>query len=245
VADTIIEWHTTVKYKGDTYYVRPWGMSDKEFFLETWADFPTENPFPSFENTFEKRINMFSMSYIADRFGEAPIVKGKNMFSNGIYYKNDVPFGLQFADLMWEGNNFISKRHTLAIHPDFRGQGLTHVINGVGQYWTYYTYYIPVVKTEIELYHNATTALQFMKDNNYKHEESVPANVHGTANNSVLRHKFSHTPSEKYAHIPGATFQIQKHEYDITDKKYATNWIASGQRDIDLGRKTESWDHDL
>ena len=68
------EYHTTIKYNGDTYYARPLIMTDKAFFLATWADFPTERPNASAERLFERRINMWLTHVTDTNKGYLPMV---------------------------------------------------------------------------------------------------------------------------------------------------------------------------
>ena len=241
------EYHTTIEYNGDTYYVRPLIMSDKAFFVETWADFPTESQTPNPERTFEKRINMWLTQLTNANKGYLPMVKGGNWHPNNIFYKNDTAFGIQYADLIWEGEEVISKNSTVAIHPAFRGQGLTTVINGHGQYWTYSDEAkLPASKTYYEMGHANILGRQHQKDKGYTHIRSRAANTFKAPNTSPVVHEFSHAKTQRQDYLPGATYEVTLHEYDFTNDRYGTEYVTSGQRDRDIaGSVVAPWDHNL
>ena len=240
------EYHTTIKYNGDTYYARPLIMSDKAFFLATWADFPTERPNASAERLFERRINMWLTHLTDTNKGYLPMVKGANWHPSGIFYKNDTAFGIQYADIIWEDGEAVSKGSTMAIHPDFRGQGLTAVINAHGQYWTYSDEArLPGSKTYYEMGHINTAGRQHQKDKGYTHIRSRTANTFNAPNTSPVVHEFSHVTTQRQDYLPGATYEVTLHEHDFTNDRYGTEYVTSGQREQDISGSIASWDHNL
>ena len=242
------EYHTTIVYNSDTYYVRNLIMSDKAFFLETFADFPTEKPNANNERLFERLINKWLTHLLNPNKGYLPAIQGWEAHPNNIYFKNDVPFGIQYADLLWEGSNLISRNSTIAIHPDFRGQGLTAVINGHGQYWTYRDGAdLPTQETHYEMPHTNITGRQHQKDRSYTHTKSRQANTFGSHNTAPVIHHFSHTKEQRYDYTPGATYEVTLHEYEFTNERYGTKYVTSGKRDEELAGtvSTPSLDRDL
>jgi len=243
---TVPEYHTTIKYEGDTYYIRNFVMSDKAFFVETWADFPTEAVGANSSFTFEKRINKWLTHLQTPNKGYFPTVKGYSAYPNNILHKNGTPVGIQYSDLHWEGDEMIVQNHTIAVHPSFRGQGLRKIMDANGQFWTYSdNAKLPVKRTEFEIGHNDTSALQWQKDNESTHVSSRPANTFGATNNSVLSHKFYHTPAQKFDFAPGATFEVTLHEFEFTNDRYGTEYVTSGQYALDISETTQQWDGDL
>lgn len=240
------EYHTTVTYKDDTYYVRPFIMSDKDFFIETWADFPTEAINSNAGALFEKRINMWLTHLNSPNKGYLPLVEGYTIHSNTIYSKNGSPCAIQYGDLCWEEEGLVSKNYAVAVHPSFRGQGLIQVINSVDQFWTSTdTAQMPVTRSEFEIYHNNTPALQVAKDrDNHTHTESRPANTFGAVNTSVLIHKFDVSPPGQID-APEATFEVTLHEYEFTNDRYGTEFVTSGRYDLKLNKNNIPWDKDL
>ena len=239
------EYHTTIKYNGDTYYIRNFIMSDKAFFVETWADFPAEAEIDS-SFTFEKRINMWLTHLETPNKGYLPAVKGYDSHPNNVLHKNGTPVGIQYADIHWEEDEMLVRNHTIAIHPSFRGQGLRKILDANGQFWTYSdNANLPVKRTEFEVPHNDTSALQLQKDNGSTHMSSRPANTFGVNNNSVLSHKFYHTPEQRFDFAPGATFEVTLHEFDFTNDRYGTEYVTSGQRAADIAGTTLTWDRNL
>lgn len=239
------EYHTTIKYEDNTYYVRPFIISDKDFFLETWADFPTEVINPNPERLFEKRINMWLTRLNSPNKGYLPIVEGVPNHTNAIYFKNGSPCAIQYADLVWEEEGLVSKNYAVAVHPSFRGQGLMHIINSVDQYWCATdTSQLPVKRTEFEIYHNNTRALQVAKDREHTHTGSRRANTFGAVNTSVLMHKFDVSPPGQID-APEAIFEVNLHEYEFTNDRYGTEYVTSGRRALKISRTTQQWDHNL
>ena len=238
------EYHTTMKYEGNTYYVRPFIMSDKDFFLETWADFPTEAVNSNPGRLFEKRINMWLTRLDRPNKGYFPLDIGYPDHINTIYSKNGSPCAIQYGDLVWEENQLISKNYAIAVHPSFRGQGMQSIVSSVDQFWTATDVaQLPVNRAEFEIYHNNTSSLQVQKDReNHTHIESRSANTFEAANNSILVHKFNVTPSGQVDAI-GATFEVTLHEYEFTNDRYGTEYVTSGQFDLD--RNGAQWDRDL
>ena len=55
-------------------------------------------------------------------------------------------------------------------------------------------------------------------------------------------HKFNVTPSGQVDAI-GATFEVTLHEYEFTNDRYGTEYVTSGQFDLD--RNGAQWDRDL
>ena len=240
------EYHTTIKYNGYTYYIRPFRMSDKAFFVETMADFPTEAIAVDYAYVFEKRINMWLSHLETPNKGYLPMVKGHNNFPNNVLHKNETPVGIQYCDMFWEEDEAIVQNHTIAIHPSFRGQGLRKILDANGQFWTYSdNANLPVKRVEFEIPHNDTSALQWQKDNGSTHTSSRPANTFGATNNSVLSHSFYHTPAQRFDFAPGATFEVTLHEFDFTNDRYGTEYVTSGQRALDISGTTQQWDRDL
>ena len=240
------EYHTTMKYKNDTYYMSNFTMFDKEFFLETWEDFPTEGTSPNAGRLFERRINMF-LGYIDyPNKGYLPADEGYPIHGSNIYSKNGVRFGAQYSDIIWEEGEMITKNQTIAVHPSFRGQGLRSMIEAFGKFWTYSAgAHLPTKRTEYEIGHSDTSSLQWQKDKEQAtFVESRPANTFGAVNNSVMSHKFYTTPDKHYSEdAPGATFEISLHEYELTDDRYKTEYVTSGQ--FELNRTSVVWDRDL
>ena len=240
------EYHTTMQYENDTYYMRPFIMSDKDFFLETWADFPTEAVNPNPERLFEKRINMF-LSYIDyPSKGYLPAPEGYSVHPSHIFSKNGSPFGIDYSDVIWEDGEMIVKNKTVAIHPSFRGQGLRTKMEAFGKFWAYSSEAkLPIKRVEYEVGHSDTSSLQWQKDKEQAtFLESRPGNTFGASNNSISFHKFYTTQNKHYNDdAPGATFEISLHEYNLTDDRYKTEYVTSGE--FDLNRNTIEWDKDL
>ena len=120
------EYHTTIQYERDTYYVRNMGMSDKEFFLETMSDFPTEATSRDWSKFFELIINSKLSHLMHKNKGYFPLDEDKDSFQNAIFLKNNVPFAINYQSMV-KGK---ITDPTIAIHRDFRNQGLVKIISG-------------------------------------------------------------------------------------------------------------------
>jgi len=254
------EYHTTIEYKGDTYYVRPFIMSDKAFFLECMADFPTEYFKRDNSVLFEKRINKWLTQlnnpwggYL--RNGLTGYLKGRERKAgsegweahpNNIFYKNNVPFGIAYNSIIWEGSKPVVHNNTAAIHPDFRGQKLLNIMYGQGMYWTYSDKALLVVdETRYQIPHSSVEGRQHQKDRGAKHSHSREANTVDCENDSPVMHYFFTTDDQYYDYTPGATYTVTLHEYDFTNDRYGTEYVTSGDRDRDLTGATLAWDRGL
>ena len=236
------EYHTTVKYENNTYIARPWIISDKDFFLETWADFPTEVVNSNPGRLFERRINMWLKRIERPNKGYLPLDKGYADHVNVIYSKNGVSCAVHYVDLFWEGDELVSKNYALAVHPSFRGQGMQSIISSIDQFWTCTdTAQVPVSRTEYEIYHNNTSSLQIQKDReHHTYVESRPANTFGAPNTSILIHKFDVSSPGKIIDAIGATFEVALHEYELTNYRYGTKYVTSGEY-----KNNKQWDEEL
>ena len=232
------EYHTTIQYEGDTYYVRNMGMSDKEFFLETMSDFPTEAVSRDWSKFFEIIINRRLSHLMHKNKGYFPLDEDKDSFPNAIFLKNNVPFAINYQSIIKEKVT----DPTIALHPDFRNQSLVKIIAGYYQYWKSQEK-LNFTEIEYSVNHDQVQVRQNAKNRGHAYEGSRPAVVHGVSNNSPVVHTFSSKVT--YDYTSGASYSITIQEYNLTDDKYKTEHVLSGQMEADINNSTLAWNRGL
>ena len=231
------EYHTTIQYEGDTYYVRNLWMSDKPFFLECMADFPSESVERDYSKYFEIIINRKLSHLLHTNKGYFPLDEVES-YPNALFLKNNVPFAINHQTMV-EGKVIDP---TIAIHPDFRNQGLVKIISGYYQYWKSQEK-LNFTELEYSVNHDQVQQRQNAKNRGHTYKESRPAIVFGVPNNSPVIHTFSSKITHDYT--PGAVYSVTLKEYDITSDKYQTEYVTSGRRDADIAGTSLAWDRGL
>ena len=234
------EYHTTIQYEGDTYYVRNMGMSDKEFFLETMSDFPTEATSRDWSKFFELIINSKLSHLMHKNKGYFPLDEDKDSFQNAIFLKNNVPFAINYQSMV-KGK---ITDPTIAIHRDFRNQGLVKIISGYYQYWKSQKQH-NFNGMEYRVNHDQVQLRQNAKNRGHDYVGSRPATVFGATNTSPVIHNFSVKKDFNHDYILGAVYSMVLVEYDLTDDKYKTEHVLSGQMEADINNSTLAWDRGL
>ena len=131
---------------------------------------------------------------------------------------------------------------TIALHPDFRNQSLVKIIAGYYQYWKSQEK-LDFTEVEYSVNHDQVQLRQHAKNRGHAHEGSRPAIVHGVSNNSPVVHTFSSKVTHDYT--SGASYSITLQEYNLTDDKYKTEHVLSGQMEADITSSTLSWNRGL
>lgn len=240
------EYHTTIEYNSDTYYIRNLWISDKTFYLECMADFPSESFGRDYLKYFEIMINRKLSHLMHKNKGYFPLDEDRESFPNAIFLKNNVPFGTMLGVYAWEEEERVLKHSEIAIHPSFRNQGLANIIAGYGQYWSYSSEAkLPISKNRYELNHGNIKGRQNAKNRNHNYVSSRPANVFGTKNTSPVIHTFYTTKDGYHDYTPGANYSVTLQEYDLTDDKYKTEHVLSGQMEADINNSILKWDRGL
>ena len=232
------EYHTTIQYEEDTYYIRNLWMSDKSFFLECMANFPSESRDRNYSKYFEIIINRRLSHLMHKNKGYFPLDEDRNFFPNAIFLKNNTPFAINHQTIV-EGK---VTDPTIAIHPDFRNQGLVKIIAGYYQYWKSQEK-LNFTELEYSINHDQVQLRQNAKNRGHAHEGSRSAIVYDVSNNSPVIHTFSSKITHDYT--SGANYSIALQEYNLTDDRYKTEHVLSGQMEADINNSTLAWNRGL
>jgi hypothetical protein len=172
--------------------------------------------------------------------GYFPLDEDKDSFQNAIFLKNNVPFAINYQSMV--KGKIIDP--TIAIHPDFRDQGLVKIISGYYQYWKSQKQH-SFDGMEYRVNHDQVQLRQNAKNRGHDYKGSRPANVFDAPNTSSTIHNFSVKKDFTYDYTPGAVYSMVLVEYDLTDDKYKTEHVLSGQMEADINNSTLAWDRGL
>jgi len=213
----ITEYTITMKEGSDTYTMRPLIMSDKTFYKECMADFPTQDTSRNWDKQFEICVNKWATSHEGLEY---PISRGLEVTVAQVAYKNDTPIFFTFSiyDNHSQEDTLYERDLVIAMHPDQRGKGLYKYYIALIHYYTYA--HVKADYMTYDTFDSVKKILKYQKDNNWEYLRTEDAGVQG------IKHIFKNT-KEQYSQNSDYTFEVSKATYAKTDARYATNYFKS------------------
>jgi len=212
----ITEYTIILKEGSDTYTMRPMILSDKTFYKECMADFPTQDLLRNWDVKFERCINQWVTSH--EDF-EYPIPEGREVTVAQVASKNGTPIFFTYSNYKNKGKDeFCESNLVVSIHPDQRSKGFYKYYIALIHYYTYV--HVKADYMTYDTFDSVKKILKYQKDNNWEYLRTEDAGIQG------LKHIFKNTKAQ-YSQNSDYTFEVSKATYAKTDARYATNYIKS------------------